>query len=39
VAAAVLPHRVIVNYRATGAGRKASDLVAELIAGVREKSY
>jgi MoxR-like ATPase len=39
VAAAVLPHRVIVNYRATGAGRKAPDLVAELLETVREKSY
>ncbi len=39
VAAAVLPHRVVVNYRATGAGRKAPDLVAELIQSVREKAY
>ncbi len=39
VVAAVLPHRVIVNYRATGAGRKAPDIVAELIKSVREKSY
>lgn len=39
VAAAVLPHRVVVNYRATGAGRKAADIVAELIGTVREKAY
>jgi MoxR-like ATPase len=39
VAAAVLPHRVVVNYRATGAGRKAPDIVAELTKAVREKTY
>lgn len=39
VAAAVLPHRVVVNYRATGAGRKAPDIVAELTQAVREKAY
>ncbi len=39
VAASVLQHRVIVNYRATGAGRKAQHVVAELLKAVQEKSY
>ena len=39
VATAVLPHRVVVNYRATGAGRKSPDIVAELLKSVREKAY
>ena len=39
VAASVLQHRVIVNYRATGAGRKSQHIVAELLAAVQEKSY
>ena len=39
VASAVLQHRVVVNYRATGAGRKAPDIVAELLKSVREKAY
>ena len=39
VAASVLQHRVIVNYRATGAGRKSQDVVAELLRSVQEKSY
>jgi MoxR-like ATPase len=39
VAPAVLQHRVITNYRATGAGRKPADVVAELIQAVPEKAY
>jgi len=39
VATAVLSHRVIPNYRATGAGRRAGDIVQELIQQVRERSY
>ena len=39
VAQAVLSHRVIPNYRATGAGRRATDIVQELIRHVKEKSY
>ena len=38
VAPSVLQHRVIVNYRATGAGRKSQDVVAELLRTVQEKS-
>ncbi|AHF93037.1 ATPase AAA [Opitutaceae bacterium TAV5] len=39
VATAVLPHRVITNYRATGAGKKSVDIVAELLRTVRENAY
>jgi MoxR-like ATPase len=39
VALPVLQHRVITNYRATGAGKKSRDIVAELLAHVQEKSY
>jgi MoxR-like ATPase len=39
VALPVLQHRVITNYRATGAGKKARDIVAELVAQVQEKNY
>jgi MoxR-like ATPase len=39
VAGPVLQHRVITNYRATGAGKKSRDIVAELVAQVQEKSY
>ena len=39
VAASVLQHRVIVNYRATGAGKKSQHIVAELLKTVQEKSY
>jgi MoxR-like ATPase len=39
VALPVLQHRVITNYRATGAGRKARDIVVELVKQVKEKSY
>jgi MoxR-like ATPase len=34
-----LQHRVITNYRATGAGKKSRDIVTELVAQVQEKSY
>ena len=39
VALPVLQHRVITNYRATGAGKKSRDIVAELVRTVQEKSY
>jgi MoxR-like ATPase len=39
VAQPVLQHRVLTNYRATGAGRKSRDIVAELLKTVQEKSY
>jgi MoxR-like ATPase len=39
VAMSVLQHRVITNYRATGAGRKARDVVKELLTTVKEKAY
>ncbi len=39
VAMHVLQHRVITNYRATGAGKKSRDLVQSILAGVPEKSY
>ena len=39
VALPVLQHRVITNYRATGAGKKAPDLVREIIKTVKEPDY
>jgi MoxR-like ATPase len=39
VAMSVLQHRVITNYRATGAGKKARDIVTDLLAAVEEKAY
>jgi MoxR-like ATPase len=39
VALPVLQHRVITNYRATGAGKTARDIVGELLASVEEKNY
>jgi MoxR-like ATPase len=39
VAPAVLQHRVITNYRATGAGKKSSDVVEQLLKAVKEKAY
>ncbi len=39
VALPVLQHRVITNYRATGAGKKARDIVTELVETVREANY
>jgi MoxR-like ATPase len=39
VAQSVLSHRVLTNYRATGAGKKARDIVADLVRVVQEKSY
>ena len=35
----VLQHRVITNYRATGAGKKARDVVQAILAAVPEKAY
>ena len=35
----VLQHRVITNYRATGAGRKSRDIVGDLVKAVQEKAY
>ena len=39
VALPVLQHRVITNYRATGAGKKSRDIVMSLLAEVKEQSY
>jgi MoxR-like ATPase len=39
VALPVLQHRVIPNYRATGSGRKARDIVETLVGTVKEKRY
>jgi MoxR-like ATPase len=39
VAPPVLQHRVITNYRATGAGKKSLDIITELLAQVQEKNY
>ncbi len=39
VALPVLQHRVITNYRATGAGKKSRDIVLGLLAEVKEQSY
>ena len=39
VAMQVLQHRVIVNYRATGAGMKPRDVVASVLKDVKEETY
>jgi MoxR-like ATPase len=39
VALPVLQHRVITNYRATGAGKKSRDIITELLTQVQEKNY
>jgi len=39
VALPVLQHRVITNYRATGAGRKSRDIVQSILSQVKENSY
>jgi MoxR-like ATPase len=39
VALPVLQHRVITNYRATGAGMRARDIVRAVVATVGEKNY
>jgi MoxR-like ATPase len=39
VAMHVLQHRVITNYRATGAGKKSRDVVTTLLAEVTEQAY
>ena len=39
VAPHVLQHRVITNYRATGAGKKSRDVVQSIMAQVKEKAY
>jgi len=39
VALPVLQHRVITNYRATGAGRKSRDIVEQILSEVRELAY
>lgn len=39
VAMHVLQHRVITNYRATGAGKKSRDVVQAILTEVRENSY
>ena len=39
VAMPVLQHRVITNYRATGAGKKSHDIVQSILSEVQEQSY
>ncbi len=39
VAFPVLQHRVITNYRATGAGKKSRDILESIIKAVKEKEY
>ena len=39
VALSVLQHRVIANYRATGAGKKSRDIVQGVLAEVKEQTY
>jgi len=39
VATAVMQHRVVANYRATGEGRTPTDLITELVRTVPEPSY
>ena len=39
VAPSVLQHRVITNYRATGAGKKSRDIVQSILMEVPEKTY
>jgi len=39
VAMSVLQHRVLTNYRATGAGKKSRDIIKELISTVKERNY
>ena len=39
VAMHVLQHRVITNYRATGAGKKSRDIVQGLLTEVPEQNY
>ncbi len=39
VALPVLQHRVITNYRATGAGKKSRDIVQSILTQVPEKNY
>ncbi len=39
VALPVLQHRIITNYRATGAGKKSRDVVEAILREVKEKAY
>jgi MoxR-like ATPase len=39
VAHPVLQHRVIPNYRATGAGKKSKDILEQILRTVKEKEY
>jgi len=39
VATVVLQHRIITNYRATGAGKKSRDIIDSLLKTVKEKNY
>lgn len=39
VALPVLQHRVITNYRATGAGKKSRDIIETIVKTVKEKGY
>ncbi len=39
IAFSVLQHRIIPNYRATGAGRKSPDLLRDIVKSVKESDY
>ena len=39
IAGSVLRHRIVTNYRATGAGLKAQDVLKTLLGGIKEPSY
>ena len=39
VALPVLQHRVLTNYRATGAGKKSRDIVRQILDEVKESAY
>jgi len=39
VALPVLQHRVLTNYRATGAGKKSRDIVRQILEEVKESTY
>jgi len=39
VALPVLQHRVLTNYRATGAGKKSRDIVRQILEEVKESAY
>jgi MoxR-like ATPase len=39
VALPVLQHRVLTNYRATGAGKKSRDIIQQILGEVKESTY